>query len=88
MLLAILLVFCLFYKIVSCIAKCVTELHIKLMMIIRLLEMIDQIYSSIKLIVTLQFYIWEEATKGNHFQDHNRLVKQVVQRLLTTVNRA
>ena len=82
------LIFCLFYKItVSCITKGVTEPQIKLMMI-RCLEMIDQIYSSIKLIVTLQFYIWEEATKGNHFQDHNRLVKQVVQRLLTTVNRA
>ena len=66
------LIFCLFYKItVSCITKGVTEPQIKLMMI-RCLEMIDQIYSSISIVlyindcnsVTLE---WEEATKGLPF---------------------
>ena len=48
MLLAVLLVFCPFYKIiVSCITKCMLDLQIKLMMI-RSLEMIDQIYSAMR----------------------------------------
>ena len=47
MLLAIFLLLCLFYKIISsCITKCVTELPIKIRMI-RQLEMINQIYSSV-----------------------------------------
>ena len=47
MLLAILFVFCLFYKIiVSCITKCMTEPPTKIMMT-RLLEAVDQIYSSV-----------------------------------------
>ena len=48
MLPAILLVFCLFYKIIaSCNIKCVTEPQIKLMMI-RQLEITDQKYISIR----------------------------------------
>ena len=31
--------------------------------------------------------IWEEGTKGNYSEDRNRLVRQVVQRLLVAVNR-
>ena len=87
MLLAILLEFCLFYKIiVSSITKCVTETQIKLMMI-RPLETTDQIYSSIRSITSS---ISEEGTtrRGNRFLDSNRLVRQVVQRLLVIVNRA
>ena len=29
--------------------------------------------------------MWEEATRRNHFLDHERLIRQVVQRLFTTV---
>ena len=32
--------------------------------------------------------MWEEATRGNHFLGHNRLVRQAAQRFLATVNRA
>ena len=47
MLLVMLFVLCLFYKIaVSCITKCVTESPMKIMMI-RGLEMVDQIYNSL-----------------------------------------
>ena len=53
MLLVILLVFCLFYKIiVPCITKRVTEPQIKLMMI-RRLEMIDQIYSHMRSVMVI-----------------------------------
>lgn len=32
--------------------------------------------------------MWEEATRGNRFLGHNRLVRQAAQRFLAPVNRA
>ena len=47
MLLAILFLFCLYYKIiVSCITKCMTEPHAKIIMT-QQLEAVDQIYGSV-----------------------------------------
>ena len=40
------------------------------------------------MIVIVKLEIWEEATKGKHLLNHNRLVRQSVQRLLAAVNRA
>ena len=61
--LAILLVFCLFYKIiVSCFTKCVTEPQIKLTKIWRL-ETIDQIYSSIRPTVVIVLLL--DMGRGN-----------------------
>ena len=46
LLLAVLLVFCYFIRLVSCVIKCVTESQM-----IRCFEMIDQIYSSIRSLI-------------------------------------
>ena len=36
----------------------------------------------------MYLYIWEKTTRGNNFLGHSRLVRQVVQRLFTTINKA
>ena len=51
----------------------------------RELEMIDQIYRSIRTMIVIVLTL---DMGRSHFLDHNRLVRQAVQRLWATVNRA
>ena len=52
--------------------------------------MIDQMYNFMRsMAVLVKLEIWEEATKEKHFLNHNRhnKLRQIVQRLLATVNK-
>lgn len=67
-------------------SQCVAEPQIKLM--IRQLETIDQICCPVRSMTEIVFLLtWEEATRGSHFLNFYRRVRQGAQRLLTTVNR-
>ena len=82
MFLATLLVFCLFYKIVSFFTKCVTEPLIKLMMTWSDWPNIYPCKINDCHSVALDT---ERSNRGNHFLDHHRQVRQEIQSPLVLV---
>ena len=82
MLLGILLISCLFYKIVvSYVTQYVTRPPTKLMMA-KHLEEIDLVYNSRQNNCSSVILGMGKSNRGKHFLDHSKLVRQVIQRIL------